>query len=191
MKTLSIIMLMAVALWTTDGYSKVSKKKLHKEGGAKLLTGFGGNFEVEGLQKDLPMELSYGLGVYYLHPVHKFVKVGGQLGYLTIDWEDNQGNRSNYIDITAVAKITFLRKYLKYDAYILPMAGVAMYRPDTGDGETGWTYGGFIGGSYFLSKKMSFYIGAELGYQVHQFNQNDAKVSMGQVSVNVLVGTIM
>jgi len=86
---------------------------------AKLMLGFGGEAEVEvddiaGFEFDAggqtDMEMTYGVGLSYMHPLHEYFALGGQLALLswtTDGLEDTDADRSSMIDLSLVPQLKY------------------------------------------------------------------------------------
>jgi hypothetical protein len=177
---------------------------------AKLMLGFGGEAEVEvddiagfefGGQTD--MEMTYGLGLAYMHPLHEYFALGGQLALLswtTDGLEDIDADRSSMIDVSLVpqAKYAVMDNLELYASLPLGLTfgffGEDEIPPslEVGGG-FGFNAALMLGARVALSD--GFGLLGELGYAYHavtypveeQLSGADADldISMGQLALNL------
>lgn len=174
----------------------------------KLLLGFGGDAELEaddlgGLDPDTEtdMELSYGLGFAYMHPLHENFVLGGQLGlasWTTDLFEDFDLDRSMWIDLSVVpqGRIAVTKIIELYASLPLGLTFDFFGEDDFAGGEVG-TGVGFNFALMFgvrVAIDEDWGMLGELGYALHSFSHPtevlgmdgpDFDVSAGQLQLNV------
>jgi hypothetical protein len=173
---------------------------------AKLMLGVAGEADVEldglpgSLESDL--ELTYGAGVQYQHPLHEHFSLGGQVSLRS--WQTEAGDAANAdrnllldIDLVPAARIA-----LEHDAelYLAVPVGLALdfWGEDDFGGDAaevgtgiGLNVAFMLGARFALSD--GFGLLGELGYELHSFTHEvtvanvsaDADVSMGQLAINL------
>jgi hypothetical protein len=176
----------------------------------KLMLGFGGEAEVETEDAVLgfdasgqnDMETSYGLGLSYMHPLHDYFALGGQLALLswtTDALEDGDADRSTMLDISLVPQVKYavmdnLELYaslplgLTFDFF-----GEDEYFNLEVSGGFGFNVALMLGARVALSD--GFGLLGELGYSYHSFSHElkeeitdvtaDFDISMGQLALNL------
>jgi len=180
---------------------------------AKLMLGVAGEAEFEaeaGPSVSSDLELTYGAGVQYQHPLHEHFSLGGQVALRS--WQTEAGDNANADRnlLLDVALVPAARVELDHDAelYLAVPVGLAL---------DFWGDDGFNTGSEVVSAEVStgvglgvaFMLGArfalsdgfgllgELGYELHAFShtvtamavgaeaETDFDVSMGQLAINL------
>lgn len=162
---------------------------------AKLMLGVGGEAEFEAVEGDL--ELSWGGGFAYMHPLHRYFALGGQLSFQS--WQTEAGDnadldRNVYVDLALVpqGKLPLSRDVeLQLSLPLGPMlnfigedevgvAGLGMGEVDTA---LGFAIGVMAGVRFALSDDVGLL--AEFGYVVHGFEHEVTGSSpIGSVSAD-------
>jgi hypothetical protein len=173
---------------------------------AKLMLGVAGEADVEvdgvpgSIESDL--ELTYGAGVQYMHPLHEHFSLGGQVALRS--WQTEAGDAAN-ADRNLLLDVSLVpagRVAIDHDAELYLAVPVGLALDFWGDDE-------FAGGAGEVSTgiglSVAFMLGArfalstgfgllgELGYELHSFTHEvevagvsgDADVSMGQLAINL------
>jgi len=173
----------------------------------KLMLGFGGEAEIEaddlgGADGQDDMEMTYGLGFAYMHPLHEHFALGGQLAFLS--WtteflEDIDADRSVMLDLSVVPQGKYaVRNNIELYAS-LPLGLTFDFF-----GEDDW-FGAEVGGGVGFNLALmlgvrvaiddSWGLLGELGYAYHAFSHTlevpvtsteiDLDISMGQFGINL------
>jgi opacity protein-like surface antigen len=173
---------------------------------AKLLTGFGGEGELDadglGGEFEGDLEFSYGLGAGYMHPLHEYFALGGQLSLLS--WQSEAGedgdlDRNSLLDLSVVpeGKYLVLDNLELFATLPLGLSFDFLGEDDFGNlAEVGTGFGFNLG--LMLGARVAideqFGLLAELGYVYHSFSHAtetavgegpDLDVSLGQLSLNI------
>jgi hypothetical protein len=172
------------------------------------MLGVAGEAEVEsdavGLSSSSDLELTYGAGVQYMHPLHEYFALGGQVALLS--WQTEAGDAANadrnlLLDVSLVPA---LRYAIEHDAelYLAIPVGLALDFPGEdsfGVGEVSTGVGlnvAFMAGARFALAD-GFGLLGELGYALHAFShevsgevagisaETEFDVSMGQLAINL------
>lgn len=172
----------------------------------KLLLGFGGDGEIEfdelgGFGGDTDMELSYGLGAAYMHPLHENFVLGGQLGvasWTTDLFEDFDLDRNTWVDLSIVlqGRIAVTDIIELYASLPLGLAFDFVGEDDVANSEVGTGFGFhfalMFGARVALDQDWGLL--GELGYAQHTFSHSteilgmdgpDLDVSAGQLQLNL------
>jgi opacity protein-like surface antigen len=173
---------------------------------AKLLLGFGGEAELEvdglgGFEGEDDMETGYGLGVAYMHPLHDYFALGGQLAFFawtTDAMEDGDFDRSTLLDLDIVpqGKVAVADNIELYASLPLGLTLDFFGEDDIAGAEIGSGFGFNLGLLFGVRVALNddFGLLGELGYVYHSFSHPtdtlvgdgpDLEVSMGQLAVNV------
>jgi hypothetical protein len=177
----------------------------------KLMLGLGGEVEYDGdvgpidysVEDDL--NLSYGVGVAYLHPLHRYFALGAQVSLLS--WigdaaEDADGDRNLFIDISLLPQGRYAIN-TDVELYLSVPLGLTFSVP--GDDEVvvagttaaeintavGFHIGAMLGARFAISD--GFGLLAELGYVAHAATHEveaagvaeDLDLAHGQFALNL------
>lgn len=173
---------------------------------AKLMLGFGGEGELdaEGLAGDVDgdLETSYGIGAGYMHPLHDYFALGGQLSLLS--WQSEAGedadlDRNSLLDLAVVpqGKVAVLDNLELYATLPVGLSFDFLGEDDFGNlAEVntgfGFTFGLMFGARVAITDQLGLL--GELGYVYHSFSHStetaigdgpDLDVSLGQLSLNL------
>lgn len=176
----------------------------------KLMLGLGGEatLDVENdlglVNPDDDMELGYGLGVAYMHPLHEYFALGGQLAvfsWTTELLEEGNADRNMLIDLSLVPQLKFAvsRSVELYASLPLGLTLDAWGEDEFANAEVTGGLGfnvalmlgvrGALGDSWGLL--------GEVGYVYHAFShtlevesplgtaENDFDITTGQIGLNV------
>lgn len=183
---------------------------------AKLMLGVAGEGEIEfdglaGAGGEGDLEVTYGAGLQYQHPLHEFFSLGGQLSLRSWQSEVEEDapvdvDRNLLFDISLVPAGRYMVDH-DVELYLAIPVGLALDFP----GDDGFAAGGaasaevntgvglnlaFMLGARFTVSE-GFGLLAELGYQLHSFSHEleamaagvttstEFDVSLGQVAINV------
>jgi hypothetical protein len=172
----------------------------------KLLLGFGGDAELDiedlgGFDPETDMELSYGLGIAYMHPLHENFVLGGQLGiasWTTDAFEDADLDRNSWIDISLVPQVRIAVTEIVELYASLPLGITFDFigEDDFAGAEIGTGFGFnfalMFGARVALDDDWGLL--GELGYALHNFTHGteilgqegpDLEISAGQLQLNL------
>jgi hypothetical protein len=179
---------------------------------AKLMLGLGGEatLDAEGVpDPDDDMELTYGVGLGYMHPLHENFALGGQLSVLswTTDGLDSADvDRSTMIDVSLVPQPKFAvsRNVELYASIPLGLTFDSFGGDDYfGNAAANVEISGGLGFNVALLLGARFALGdsvgllAEVGYAYHAFShtveaevlgataEDDLDISIGQIALNL------
>lgn len=184
----------------------------------KLMLGVGGKVEVEASvagfngSVDDDLELSYGGGLQYVHPLHEYFALGGLVGlrsWTSDDWDDANLDRNLLLDIAIMpeGRLPLNRDVELYLAVPIGLAldfwgedginagagGTTVVATDVNTG-VGFGVAFLLGGRFVLADGFGLF--AELGYQLHSFTHEghvmvigidadqDFDYDLGQVAIN-------
>jgi hypothetical protein len=172
----------------------------------KLVLGFGGEAEVDpegpgSVEDDL--ELTYGLGLAYMHPLHQYFALGGQV--IVASWQTEAGeefnvDRSSYVDISLVPQLKYAVSE-EVELYASIPIGLTLNFLGEDEDETAGTGVGFnlalmLGARFAIGE--SWGLLGEIGYQLHSFThtvevdvpvagtvESDVDISLAQIGLNL------
>jgi hypothetical protein len=169
----------------------------------KLVLGLGGEmeFDPEGpgsLEDDL--ELTYGFGLAYMHPLHQYFSLGGQV--IVASWQTETGeeldtDRSTYLDVSLVPQLKYpvsdnveLYASIPLGLTFNFLGGEQDEDEEVGTG-VGFNLALMLGARFALGD--SWGLLAEVGYAIHSFThtvevgpvEGDVDISLGQIGLNI------
>ena len=171
----------------------------------KLVLGFGGEGELDfeapvpSLEGDL--ELTYGLGVAYMQPLHQYFALGGQL--IVASWQSEAGaefdaDRNMYADLSLVPQLKFAVAD-SVELYASIPIGLSVNSLGEVDGDAGTGFGFnlalMLGARFAIGE--SWGLLGEVGYAYHSFTHtvevdtlagtvdSDLDISLGQFGLNI------
>lgn len=207
MRAVFALILIGAATTSSTAFAQEIEQEYDGYIAAKLLLGFGGEAELEaddaaGFDGDDDMETSYGVAFAYMHPLHRYFALGGQLGFLswTTDLlEDGDADRSVLMDISLVPQAKYaVRNNVELYAS-LPLGftqdffGEDEFANFEVTGGAGFNIALFLGARIALDDQ--FGLLGELGYSFHSFShtleapidglETDFDISTGQFGLNL------
>lgn len=178
---------------------------------AKVMLGLGGKAELEtetnigGFRGSDDMEIGYGLGVAYMHPLHQYFALGGQLAlfsWMTESMDTANADRNLLIDLSLVPQLKFAvsRSVELYASLPLGLTLNSFGEDDYGGAEVtgglGFNLALMLGVRAALGD--SWGLLGEVGYTYHAFThtlevdvplggtaESDFDISIGQIGLNV------
>lgn len=184
----------------------------------KLMLGLGGEVEYDpdgpGSWDD-DLNLTYGLGLAYVHPLHRFFALGLQLSFsswISDEQEDADLDRNTFVDISLLPQGKYaisndLELYATVpiglsisipgeDEYVVSVGGIGSVTLGEWDTALGFNIGLMLGARFAISD--GFGLLAELGYVAHSAAHEvevpniaglnvteDVDVSLGQFALNL------
>jgi len=169
----------------------------------KLMLGLGGEAELDvendpvGFEPEDDMELGYGLGVAYMHPLHRFFALGGQLAifsWTTDGLEEINADRNMLIDLSLVPQLKYA---VSRSVELYASLPLGLTVDSWGEDEClGFNLALMLGVRGALGD--SWGLLGEIGFVYHAFThtveaeapvvgdiENDFDVSTGQIGLNV------
>jgi len=172
----------------------------------KLALGVGGSTGLETSAAGLTvsgkddLEPSIGLAGAYMHPLHRYFVLGGQLGFLS--WQTQSGDNANLnrnwlLDLTLVPAgrlpltddielslgipVGLAVDFWGDDRISAGVGGINVVAGDVGTG-LGFTIGVMLGARFALSKSIGLVV--ELGYVAHDFSHTVDTTVAGLATVS-------
>jgi hypothetical protein len=200
------LVLVCVAAFSSSALAQNIENDTHAYLTGKLLLGFGGDAEFEfdelgGVEGETDMELSYGLGFAYMHPLHENFVLGGQLGIAswTVDaFEDADFDRNSWIDLSIVpqGRVAVTPIVELYASMPLGITFDFIGEDDLfgAEADTGFGFNFAVMFGVRVALDEDWGLLGELGYALHSFSHStevlgmdgpDLEVSTGQLQVNL------
>ena len=201
-----VLVLVCIAAFSSSALAQEIRNDTDAYLAGKLLLGFGGDAEFEldelgGIDGETDMELSYGLGFSYMHPLHENFVLGGQLGIAswTVDaFEDADFDRNSWIDISVVpqARLAVTDIVELYASLPLGITFDFIGEDDIfgAEADTGFGFNFALMFGVRVAVDEDWGLLGELGYALHSFSHGtevlgqegpDLEVSAGQLQLNL------